>query len=92
MASKYFVEVLAKEFGPRGITVNSVSPGVTQSAGVFTSTPAGDAYLRQMTAATPVRRLGTPEDVANAALLLANPQAGFITGHHLASDGGGAAL
>jgi 3-oxoacyl-[acyl-carrier protein] reductase len=90
LAPKYFVEVLAKELGPRGITVNSVSPGVTKSAGVFTSTPANDAYLQQMTAATPLRRLGTPEDVANAVLLLASAQAGFITGHHLASDGGAA--
>jgi 3-oxoacyl-[acyl-carrier protein] reductase len=90
LAPKYFVEVLAKELGPRGITVNSVSPGVTQSAGVFTSTPANDAYLEQMTAATPLRRLGTPEDVANAVLLLVSAQAGFITGHHLASDGGAA--
>jgi NAD(P)-dependent dehydrogenase (short-subunit alcohol dehydrogenase family) len=43
-----------------------------------------------MTAATPLRRLGTPDDVANAVLLLASAQAGFITGHHLASDGGAA--
>jgi 3-oxoacyl-[acyl-carrier protein] reductase len=90
LAPKYFVEVLAKELGPRGITVNSVSPGVTRSAGVFTSTPPDDAYLQQMTEATPLRRLGTPDDVANAVLLLASARAGFITGHHLASDGGAA--
>jgi 3-oxoacyl-[acyl-carrier protein] reductase len=90
LAPKYFVEVLAKELGPRGITVNSVSPGVTKSAGVFTATPENDAYLRQMTKATPLQRLGTPEDVANAVLLLTSERAAFITGHHLASDGGAA--
>jgi 3-oxoacyl-[acyl-carrier protein] reductase len=88
LAPKYFVEVLAKELGPRGITVNSVSPGVTKSAGVFTTTPETDTYLQQMTGATPLRRLGTPEDVANAVALLVSDDARFITGHHLASDGG----
>lgn len=90
LAPRYFVEVLAKEVGSRGVTVNSVVPGVTRSAGVFTSTPDGDAYLEQMTAATPLRRLGTPEDVANAVVLLVGGKAGFVTGHHLASDGGAA--
>jgi 3-oxoacyl-[acyl-carrier protein] reductase len=60
LAPKYFVEVLAKELGPRGITVNSVSPGVTRAAGVFTTTPDDDAYLAQMTRAAPLGRLGTP--------------------------------
>jgi 3-oxoacyl-[acyl-carrier protein] reductase len=90
LAPKFFVEVLAKEIGPRGITVNSVSPGVTQSAGVFTSTPDDDAYLRSMREATPLKRIGEPRDVANAVLLLASEHAAFITGHHLAVDGGAA--
>ena len=90
LSPKYFVEVLAKELGPRGITVNSVSPGVTRAAGVFAATPDDDAYLRTMTAATPLGRLGTPDDVANAVMRLASEAAGFVTGHHLASDGGAA--
>jgi 3-oxoacyl-[acyl-carrier protein] reductase len=90
LAPKYFVEVLAKELGPRGITVNSVSPGVTKTAGVFTATSDDDAYLRTMTAATPLRRLGTPDDVANAVTLVASRSADFVTGHHLACDGGAA--
>jgi 3-oxoacyl-[acyl-carrier protein] reductase len=90
LAPKYFVEVLAKELGARGITVNSVSPGVTKAAGVFTATPDDDAYLRTMTAATPLRRLGTPDDVADAVTLIASEAAGFVTGHHLACDGGAA--
>lgn len=90
LAPKYFVEVLAKELGPRGVTVNSVSPGVTRGAGVFTSTPDDDAYLRQMMELTPLRRLGTAQDVADAVVMLTSARAGFITGHHLAVDGGAA--
>lgn len=90
LAPQYFVEVLAKEIGSRGVTVNSVSPGVTRAAGVFTSTRDDDAYLQSMREATPLRRVGTPADVANAVLLLAGDAAAFITGHHLAVDGGAA--
>jgi hypothetical protein len=54
------------------------------------TTPDDDAYLAQMTRATPLGRLGTPDDVANAVLLLVSPLAGFITGHHLSADGGAA--
>lgn len=90
LAPKFFVEVLAKEIGARGVTVNSVSPGVTRGAGVFTSTQDDDPYLMQMRAATPLGRLGEPRDAANAVLLLASEQAAFITGHHLAVDGGAA--
>jgi len=88
LAPRYFVEVLAKELGPRNITVNSVVPGVTLAAGVFTNTPHADPYLQEMTRATPLCRLGTPEDVANAVLLLASERAAFVTGHHLVADGG----
>jgi 3-oxoacyl-[acyl-carrier protein] reductase len=90
LAPKFFVEVLAKEIGQRHVTVNSLSPGVTRSAGVFTSIPDSNPYLQQMIAATPLGRLGRPEDIANAVVLLASDKAAFITGHHLAVDGGAA--
>jgi 3-oxoacyl-[acyl-carrier protein] reductase len=90
LAPKFFVEVLAKEIGARGITVNSISPGVTRAAGVFTDVRDDDAYLQQMRAATPLQRIGEPRDVANAVLLLASEHGAFITGHHLAVDGGAA--
>lgn len=88
LAPRYFVEVLAKELGPRNITVNSVVPGVTRAAGVFTNTPDADPYLQEMKISTPLRRLGTVADVANAVLLLASERASFVTGHHLVADGG----
>jgi 3-oxoacyl-[acyl-carrier protein] reductase len=93
LAPRYFVEVLAKELGPRGITVNSVSPGVTEGAGVFSEQarrPEVDTYLRQMAASTPLRRNGTPDDVAGAVVLLLGSDAAYITGHHLDADGGAA--
>ncbi|HEY5951883.1 MAG TPA: SDR family oxidoreductase [Kofleriaceae bacterium] len=98
LAPTYFVEVLAKELGPRGVTVNSVSPGVTEGAGVFSASNrsqpgAGERvenYLRDMAAATPLRRNGTPDDVAAAVALLVSADAGYITGHHLDADGGAA--
>lgn len=89
-AARYFVQVLAKELGPRQITVNSVSPGVTKGAGVFTSTSEDDPYLQHMIDQTPLNRLGTPEDVAGAVAFLVSDEAGFITGHHLSIDGGAA--
>jgi 3-oxoacyl-[acyl-carrier protein] reductase len=88
LAPRYFVEVLAKELGPRNVTVNSVVPGVTRAAGVFSNTPDTDPYLQEMKRATPLRRLGTPEDVANAVLLLCSERASFVTGHHFVADGG----
>jgi 3-oxoacyl-[acyl-carrier protein] reductase len=87
---RYFVEVLAKELGPRGVTVNSVVPGVTRSAGIFTAVPDDDRYLRDMAAATPLGRIGVPEDVAGAVMLLLGDDAAYITGHHLVIDGGAA--
>lgn len=90
LAPRYFVEVLAKELGPRGITVNSVVPGVTRSAGIFTAVPDDDRYLRDMAAATPLGRIGVPEDAAGAVMLLLGDDAAYITGHHLVIDGGAA--
>lgn len=90
LAPHYFVQVLAKEIGPRGVTVNSVGPGVTTGAGVFTHTATDDAYLRQIAEATPLRRLGSPDDVANVVAFVASEAASFMTGHYFSVDGGNA--
>ena len=75
----------AQELGPKGITVNAVSPG-------FIDTPLNAALAPQVTASligrTPLRRMGRPEEVANAHLFLASEAAGFINGAVLAVDGG----
>ncbi|MBD2768199.1 glucose 1-dehydrogenase [Hymenobacter sp. BT664] len=88
MTPKYFVEVLAKEIGKRGVTVNSVIPGVTVSAGVFTNTSTTDHYLGYIQSQTPLNRLGQPGDIAQAVAFLASREASFITGQHLVVDGG----
>jgi len=76
----------AAEFGPRKIRVNSIAPGPTPTDGanlVVTE----EAWERRR-ARVPIGRLGTPEDVANAAVFLASNEASFITGDMLFVDGG----
>lgn len=76
----------AAEFGPRKIRVNAIAPGPTPTDGanlVVTE----DAWERRR-ARVPIGRLGTPEDVAGAAVFLASDEASFITGDMLFVDGG----
>jgi 3-oxoacyl-[acyl-carrier protein] reductase len=81
MLSRY----LAAEFGPHGVTVNSVSPGMTETALI------GDVpeKVQLMTARqTPLRRLATPQDIAAAVAYLVSDDAGFVTGHTVRVNGG----
>ena len=80
---------LARDFGPHGITVNLVSPGMTLTD-YSQSLP--DEQKARVAALTPLRRLATPEDVAGIVLFYASSLAGFITGATLAPDGGLAIL
>ena len=75
----------ALEYGPHGIRVNSVSPGLIYRSGLEEQWPEGVARWK---AAAPLTRLGTPEDVADACLFLASPLARWITGANLVVDGG----
>lgn len=75
----------ALEYGPQGIRVNAVSPGLIDRPGLATDWPDG---VRRWERAAPLSRLGTPADVANACLFLASPLAAWITGHNLTVDGG----
>ena len=76
---------LAKELGPSGITVNCIAPGVIDTEMNGNLSPQD---LQSLVDSTPAGRLGTPADVAAAALFLAGPQAGFLTGQVLGVDGG----
>lgn len=78
---------LAVEWGPRGVRVNTISPGLiaTELSGPLLDNERFMARRMQM---TPLRRPGTPQEVAGAALFLASPAAGFVTGHNLVVDGG----
>ncbi|MBC8365580.1 MAG: SDR family oxidoreductase [Actinobacteria bacterium] len=75
----------ALEYGPLGIRVNSVSPGLIDDGGLADRWPAG---VERWLAAAPLGRLGTPEDVADAVAFLASPQASWISGTDLVVDGG----
>ncbi|MEU3645597.1 SDR family NAD(P)-dependent oxidoreductase [Lentzea sp. NPDC034063] len=75
----------ALEYGPRGIRVNTVSPGLIARPGIEEQWPEGVARWQ---AAAPLTRLGTPEDIGNACVFLASDLATWITGHDLVVDGG----
>ncbi len=80
-----FTKALAKEVGPSGIQVNCVAPGFISTEMNAALAPEAAESLRQE---TPLERLGTPRDVANAVWFLASQEAGFITGQVLGVNGG----
>lgn len=80
-----FVRGLAAELGPMGIRVNAIAPGLTETDAT-SFLPA--ERKKEVADHTPLRRIGQPHDVAGAALLLALPQACFITGTYLPVSGG----
>jgi 3-oxoacyl-[acyl-carrier protein] reductase/7-alpha-hydroxysteroid dehydrogenase len=75
---------LARELGPKGIRVNAVAPGITETD-MMKAVPKEiiDPMIRQI----PLRRLGQPEDIANAFVFLASEEASYITGVILSVDG-----
>lgn len=84
---KYFAVAL----GRQGITINAISPGVSDETTVIGQTPpAVQDALRQWVEAgwTPMRRAATPVDIANVCALLCSEEAGFVTGQVIAVDGG----
>ena len=79
---------MAVEFGPEGIRVNAIAPGHIVSEGLaemWQENPDGLAFFSEQ---YPVRRTGTPEDIANGIAFLCSDDASFITGHTLNIDGG----
>lgn len=76
---------LARELGPRGIRVNAVAPGVT-ATDMVAALP--EEVIKPIADAIPLKRVGQPEDVANAFVFLASDLASYVTGEVLSVDGG----
>ena len=87
-ASKFAVNgltiSLARELGPKGIRVNAVAPGITETD-MMKAVP--KEMIDPLIAQIPLRRLGQPEDIANAFVFLASDEASYITGVVLSVDG-----
>jgi len=80
-----FTKSIAREYADRGITVNAVAPGFIETA-MTDAIPEREReeLIRQI----PVKKLGTPEDVANAVCFLASEEASYITGQVIGVNGG----
>lgn len=76
---------LAAYYGPQGIRVNCVSPG-----GIFDHQP--ESFVTRYEAKVPLRRMGTPDDIAQGVCFLLSENASYITGHNLVIDGGWTAI
>ena len=76
---------LAKEFGPRGVTVNAISPGPIASDG---DDPSADAHRQGYVAKVPVGRMGTPDEVATVVRMLVSDGGAYVNGQMLQVNGG----
>jgi NAD(P)-dependent dehydrogenase (short-subunit alcohol dehydrogenase family) len=85
-----FTKALAQELGPRGITVNTIPPGFIDTPMLRRSEERGflGPGVEAAEAATPVRRIGRPEDIAAACAFLVRDDAGYITGQVIGVNGG----
>jgi NAD(P)-dependent dehydrogenase (short-subunit alcohol dehydrogenase family) len=78
---------LAVEWGPQGVRVNAVSPGLMRTP-LAQGLLADQAFMASRLQATPLRRMGEPHEIAGVVAMLASRAGGFITGHNLVVDGG----
>jgi 3-oxoacyl-[acyl-carrier protein] reductase len=85
----HYTQQLAQKFAAQGVRANTVSPGTTYfEGGVWNQVRDDDPALYQMALdLNPTGRMGTPQEIANAAVFLASPAASFISGANLVVDG-----
>jgi 2-hydroxycyclohexanecarboxyl-CoA dehydrogenase len=84
-----FTKTIAREVARRGVTANTVCPGPTDTPMIRQmEAEGGGALVTALERAVPMKRLGTPQDVAAAVGFLASDEAGFITGQTLSVSGG----
>ena len=90
-AIRSFGRTWAAELADRGIRVNTLIPGATETPGLIELAPdaaAAEQMLKGMAAGIPLGRVARPEEIANAALFLASDQSSFMTGGEIFVDGG----
>lgn len=85
---RYMVDVLSKEIGHRGVTVNSIIPFAVDHSGIFVDPDAYPRLRKQLLDSCPMGRLAEVEDVANAAEFFASGLSSFVSGQHLLVNGG----
>jgi NAD(P)-dependent dehydrogenase (short-subunit alcohol dehydrogenase family) len=85
-----FTKALAKELGPKGITVNTIPPGFIDTPMLRKSEEQGllGGSVDKHAELTPVRRAGLPEDIAAACAFLVSEDAGYVTGQVIGVNGG----
>ena len=81
-------QTLAVELGPRGIRANAVSPGQVPTEATRTIGGVTDDMLPGLAKMIPLRRLGTPTDIAAAVVWLASPAGSWVTGQNIVVSGG----
>lgn len=94
-ALRSFARTLAAELGPRGIRVNAVAPGLTDTPLVEKLGLEGEAveaFAKDVVEKTPLGRVGQPKEIAAVAAFLASPDSAFVTGAEFAVDGGSAQI
>ncbi len=85
---RYVVDVLSKEIGHRGVTVNSIIPFAVDHSGIFVDPNAYPELRKSLLDSCPMGRLAEVEDVANIAEFFASDLASFVNGQHLLVNGG----
>tara|TARA_R110002049_G_scaffold181457_3_gene348896 strand:- start:2451 stop:3203 length:753 start_codon:yes stop_codon:yes gene_type:complete len=85
---KYMVDVLSKEIGYRGVTVNSIIPFAVNHSGIFTEENSYPELRKSLIDSCPMKRLAEVEDVANIAEFFASDMSSFVNGQHLLLNGG----
>jgi 3-oxoacyl-[acyl-carrier protein] reductase len=81
-ALEQFTKGLAFELAPKGVTVNTVSPGFTETAML------PDAFRDTATQMSPFKRIGTPKDIANVVAFVLSDEARWLTGQNIQAGGG----
>jgi NAD(P)-dependent dehydrogenase (short-subunit alcohol dehydrogenase family) len=90
-AIRSFARTWTAELVGRGIRVNTIVPGPTETPGITALAPdaaEAEGLLKMLAAGVPMNRMGRPEEIANAVLFLASAQSSFMTGAEIFVDGG----